>query len=205
LDRKIKFNYEKYLERVNFYRTFGYDLEKERNFIIDKSAPVSGRILEIGTGKGHFAIALAKRGFNFISIDISASEQRIAEMNLRYFGLENRVSFKVMDARDMDLPDASFDMIFSVNVFHHLESPLEVLQEVTRLLRLGGKVVLSDFNAKGMRLINMCHSYEGRRHDVFKQGLKKSVSYFTRRNFSVREFDSEAQHIVIAKNRTRKK
>jgi len=76
LDKEALANHKIYTERVNFYRSFGYDLEKERDFILDKSLPISGEILEIGTGKGHFALALAKRGYNFTSIDISAQEQK---------------------------------------------------------------------------------------------------------------------------------
>ncbi len=201
MDKKLEFNYENYLERVNFYRSFGYDLEKERDFIIDESMPISGRLLEIGTGKGHLALALAKRGFDFVSIDVSAPEQRIARMNLRYLGLGKRGTFKIMDARKTNFPGASFNVIFSVNVFHHLERPSEVLQEIIRLLKPGGKVVLSDFNARGMRLINKCHSYEGRRHDASRHRLKEAADYFTRRGFLIKELDTEAQYIIIARSK----
>ena len=71
MEKEVLENHKRYLERVKLYRSFGYDLEKERDFILDKSLPISGEILEIGTGKGHFALVLAKRGFRFTSIDIS--------------------------------------------------------------------------------------------------------------------------------------
>jgi hypothetical protein len=44
-------NHKRYLERVNFYRSPGMILEKERDFILEKSLPISGKILEIGTVK----------------------------------------------------------------------------------------------------------------------------------------------------------
>lgn len=192
-------NHKKYLERLRFYRSFGYDLEKERDFILDKSLPISGEILEIGTGKGHFALALAKRGFSFISVDMSAQEQEIAVLNIKYFGLEKNVVFKIENAEHLSFQDKGFDVIFSINVFHHLEKPLAVLDEITRLLRPAGKVVLSDFNEKGLEIINRCHTHEGRTHDYFKNRLKDAEDYFVHKGFTIDKYQSEAQSMVIAR------
>jgi len=198
LDKEVLENHKRYLERVNFYRSFGYDLEKERDFILDKSLPISGEILEIGTGKGHFALALAKSGYNFTSIDISLQEQEIAMLNLRYFGLENQVIFKIEDASRMSFSDQSFNVIFSINVFHHLEKSLAVLEEINRLLRNGGKAVLSDFSDKGLEIINACHTSEGRTHDYFKHRLNEAKEYFIRKGFKIMEYQSQVQKVLIA-------
>lgn len=198
MDKEVFENHKRYLERVDFYRSFGYDLEAERDFILDESLPVSGEILEIGTGKGHFALALAKRGYNFTSIDISSQEQEIAELNIRYFGLEKQVIFKIENAESLSFKDKSFGAIFSINVFHHLEKPLVVLNEIVRLLCNGGKVILSDFSDKGLEIINACHSSEGRRHDYFKHGLSEARDYFIKKGFNVRDSQSKVQRVVIA-------
>lgn len=198
MEKQVLENHKKYLERVNFYRSFGYDLEKERKIIFNNSLPFSGEILEIGTGKGHFTLVLAKHGYNFISIDISKQEQEIAMLNLRYFGLEKQVIFKIEDAECLSFPSQSFDTIFSVNVFHHLEKPAAVLNEIIRLLRHDGKVVLSDFNEKGMEIINSCHSVEGRRHDYFKHSINEAREYLIIKGFIIIECQSEAQKVLIA-------
>ncbi|MDD3088228.1 MAG: class I SAM-dependent methyltransferase [Candidatus Omnitrophica bacterium] len=198
MDKEVLENRKRYLERVNFYRSFGYDLEAERDFILDESLPISGEILEIGTGKGHFALALAKRGYNFTTIDISSQEQEIAKLNIRYFGLEKQVIFKIENAESLSFKDKSFGAIFSINVFHHLEKPLVVLNEITRLLCNGGKVILSDFSDKGLEIINACHSSEGRRHDYFKHSLSEARDYFIKKGFSVRDSQTKVQRVVIA-------
>lgn len=195
----VKENHENYLERLEFYRSFGYDLERERDFILDRSLPISGEILEIGTGKGHFALALAKRGFRFTSIDISGEEQNIARLNLQYYGLEKSAVFKIEDAEKLSFPDNSFDTIFSVNVFHHLERPAVVLGETTRVLRSGGKIILSDFTAKGLEIINACHTSEGRVHDHSKHLLDEAIEYFKESGFTVKEGQSEVQKVIIAR------
>jgi ubiquinone/menaquinone biosynthesis C-methylase UbiE len=198
LENKVSENHKRYLERISFYRSKGYDLEKERDFILDKSLPFSGKILEIGTGKGHFALALAKRGYNFISIDISAQEQETAMLNLRYFGLEKQAVLKIEDAAGMSFPGRSFNTIFSINVFHHLQNPQAVLEEITRLLRNGGKVVLSDFSDRGLEIINACHTAEGRRHDYFKHCINEAREYFTIKGFKISECQSQVQKVLIA-------
>jgi len=198
LENEVLENHKRYLERVNFYRSNGYDLEKERDFILDKSLPISGEILEIGTGKGHFALALARRSYSFTSIDISSQEQEIAMLNLRYFGLGKQVVFKIEDATRLSFPGQIFNTIFSINVFHHLEKPQAVLDEIIRLLRHSGKAVLSDFSDKGLEIINACHTSEGRTHDYFKYRLNEAKEYFITKGFTVKECQSEVQKVLIA-------
>ena len=201
MNNEVIENHKRYLERVKFYRSFGYDLEKERDFILDKSLPISGEILEIGTGKGHFALALARRGFNFTSIDISKPDQDIAGLNLQYFGLEERAIFKIENAQNLSFPDQKFGTIFSINVFHHLDKPEKVLYEIVRLLRPEGKVVLSDFNDKGLEIINMCHTHEGGKHDYFKHRLEEAKEYFVKQGFDINEYESQSQKVVIVKHK----
>ena len=63
----VAVNHQRYLKRKAVYSSFGYDVDKERAFIVAKARPFYGNILEAGTGKGHFALALAKAGYSFIT------------------------------------------------------------------------------------------------------------------------------------------
>ena len=198
MDKEALENHKIYLQRLEFYRGFGYDLEKEREFILNAAMPLCGKILEIGTGKGHFALALAKKGFRFTSLDISPAEQEIARLNLAFFGLEKQVDFVIADAGKTDFPDAAFEVVFSVNVFHHLKNPQAVLGEVARILRTGGKIVLSDFTDRGLEIINACHTHEGRHHDHFRYHLKDVKDYLTAKGFNIEQTQSEVQEVIIA-------
>ena len=77
LEREVVENHERYMQRVKLYRSFGYDIVQERNSILEKSRPITGKILEIGTGKGHFTRVLAAEGHPFISVDLSEEDQRM--------------------------------------------------------------------------------------------------------------------------------
>ncbi len=195
---KVIDNHKRFLERIEFYKKFGLDQIKEREFILDKSLPVEGNMLEIGTGKGHFSLALAKRGYRFTTIDKDKKEQEIAWLNIAYYELQNLVNFRIEDARCLSFPDKSFDVIFCINVYHHLEAPFQVLKEMLRVLSLPGKIILSDFSEAGMDIINKCHLTEGRKHDHFRNNLKAAGEFFADRGFNVSQENSFIQELIIA-------
>ena len=130
LEKEILENHEKYLKRIALFKSYGYDVEKERKFIVEQAKPLNGKILDAGTGKGYFALALAKEGHPFVTFDISADQQQFAKLNLAYFGFANLVDFRIENAECSSFPDESFDIIFSVNLVHHLQNPYQVAEEL---------------------------------------------------------------------------
>ena len=154
MQKDIIENHIKYQKRVALYRTFGYNIDLERSFIIEKSLPVAGNILEAGTGKGYFTLALAQAGYKFFSLDISVAEQRFALLNLMYYGFQSQVTFLIADVESIPCNDGFFDVIFAVNMVHHLPSVRKVCDEFTRILSPDGKIVLSDFNEKGLAILD---------------------------------------------------
>lgn len=191
-------NHEKYLERVELYKSFGYDIDKERSLIIQKALPVSGNILEAGTGKGYFTLALARAGFSFFSFDISAAEQRYALLNLMYYGLQQQVTFLVANIESIPCNDGFFDVIFAVNMVHHLPSVSKSCDEFIRIISPQGKIVLSDFNEKGLAILDKIHEREGRRHDVSGGTLADVKTVLAKRGFAIKEHQSELQDILVA-------
>ena len=133
MDEQIIENHKKYAYRVNLFQRFGYDIVKERDFIVEKAQPIDGRILEVGTGKGYFTIALAQKGYHFTTVDISEEEQSFAKMNIQYLSLLNKVDFIVDDAQNLRFEDSSFDICFGINLVHHLSQPLKVIDEMIRV------------------------------------------------------------------------
>ena len=58
-------------DRLKLFKKYGYDIPKARNYIIAKAGLQKGSsILEVGTGRGHMATALARKGFKLTSIDL---------------------------------------------------------------------------------------------------------------------------------------
>lgn len=203
IENELIENHQRYLERVELYRKFGYDVAQERSFIIDKSRPIAGNILEAGTGKGYFALALARAGFSYFSFDISAAEQRYALLNLMYYGLQQQVTFLIADVESIPCNDGFFDVIFAVNMVHHLSSVRKTCDEFVRILSPKGKIVLSDFNEKGLTILDKIHEREGRRHEINGGTLDEAKVVFRERGFTFNEYDADMQHIVIARPGTK--
>ena len=190
-------NYKKYLERVKLYKDFGYDIEKERKFILEQAYPLYGDILEVGTGKGHFTSILAKEGYRFISIDISEQEQSIAKLNIKYLELEENVDFRIENAENFSFRNRSFDIIFSVNTIHHLANIYKVIDEFIRIISFEGKIIISDFTQEGLELVDKVHQSEGRRHGFTESSLAEVEKYLSERNFTIEKYRSNFQEILI--------
>jgi ubiquinone/menaquinone biosynthesis C-methylase UbiE len=198
LDKEILENHKKYSERTALFKSHGYDVEKERSFIIEQAKPLNGRILEAGTGKGHFAIALAKESRQFVTIDISQEEQHYAKLNLAYFGLEKFAEFRIENAECMSFIDNSFDIIFSVNVLHHLQDPYKVMEEFIRILAPEGKIVIADFTDNGFDIIEKIHAIDSHTHEAGKTRLTDIGVYLKNKGFSVNNTKSDIQDVIVA-------
>ena len=198
MNKEVLENHKAYLKRNKLYKGFGYDIDKERDFILKEAMPLSGKILEAGTGKGHFALALAKRGYSFITFDISKEEQRFARLNIAYSDLEKQVGFRIEDGERTSFANASFDVVFSVNVIHHLANPYKVIDELIRVLSPGGKLVISDFSKKGFGVMDKIHALDGKKHESGKASLLDIEKYMAKKGFSIKKAKSAYQHIVVA-------
>jgi len=191
-------NHRKYLERKNLFLSFGYDIEKERVQILKLAQPIHGKILEAGTGKGHLALVLAGKGYQFTTFDISKEEQEIAKLNLQYFKLDHVVHFVIENGECLSFKDQSFDVVFSINMLHHLENPIQVIDELARVLAPSGKLVLGDFNDKGFALMDKIHATEGRVHETGKIRLSGVEAHLKAKGFQVSKKTISFDDILIA-------
>ncbi len=198
MEKELLENYKRYLERKALYASFGYDVDKERAFILEKAQPISGGILEAGTGKGHFALELAKAGCVFTTFDISETEQAFAKLTLRYFGFDRQVDFRIENAETLNFKDKSFDVVFSVNTLHHLTNPYKVIDELLRVLSCPGKLVLSDFTKEGFALMDKVHASEGNKHEVSETTLFDIEQYLNSKGFKTDKASSKFQEVLIA-------
>ncbi|MFA5272170.1 MAG: class I SAM-dependent methyltransferase [Candidatus Omnitrophota bacterium] len=201
MDDELLENHKRYLERKALYKSFGYDVDKERDFILKQAEPVSGKILEAGTGKGHFALALAKAGYSFVTFDISPEEQRFAKLNITHFGFDKQVNFRIENGEKTSFTSGSFDVVFSVNVLHHLRNAYQVIDELLRLISLKGKVILADFTAEGFKVMDKIHGLEGNTHEVREVTLSDVQDYLIKKGFRVIGTKSIYQAVLVAEKR----
>ncbi len=103
------------------------------------------RVLDVGCGTGHDALALAERvGPRGSVVAVDSSAAMIETAQRRGAGMPLRVEFSVGDATRLDFADASFDAVHSERVLVHIVEPLRALREMVRVLRPGGRIVVTD-------------------------------------------------------------
>ncbi|RPJ27173.1 MAG: class I SAM-dependent methyltransferase, partial [Planctomycetaceae bacterium] len=164
-----------------------------------RAKPLDGAILEAGTGKGHFTVALARQGYAFTTFDISPEEQHFAKLNVRYWGLEHLVRFLIEDGEYLSFAEASFDAVVSVNVLHHLENPWQVMKELVRVLSPTGKIVLSDFTEEGFALIEKIHAGEGKQHPRGAVTMREVGAFLRKAGFVLETASSRYQDVLRAR------
>jgi ubiquinone/menaquinone biosynthesis C-methylase UbiE len=102
------------------------------------------RALEVATGPGYVAMALATKCREVLGIDLTEAPLLIAERMRRERGLSN-VRFEQGDAET--LPNDQFDIVTCRFAFHHFEDPEWVLAGMRRVCRDGGTIAVEDLYA----------------------------------------------------------
>ena len=107
---------EKYYGRLKVFKQHGLDLVKTRYFILEKSGiGKSDSVLEVGTGKGHMAIILAKKGFKLVSIDLDKKAQAIVKESLKALKINKLVTLKIMNAEKIRYGNDSFGTFLEID------------------------------------------------------------------------------------------
>jgi ubiquinone/menaquinone biosynthesis C-methylase UbiE len=101
------------------------------------------RALDVATGGGHTALALAPSVASVLATDLVPEMLRAAARLIRGEGGSN-VAFAVADAQALPLADASFDLVTCRIAPHHFADAARFAAEVGRVLRPGGRLVLID-------------------------------------------------------------
>ncbi len=110
-----------------------YVLEELENLHFDS-------ILDIGIGTGELlSLILQKFSCNVSGIDISPNMIKIANEKLR-----NKAELAVGDVKNLIWNKNSFDIIISINAFHHYISPQEALNEMYRVCKINGTLFIGD-------------------------------------------------------------
>ena len=97
-------------------------------------------VLEIGCGSGLFTPYLAAAAQKLIAQDLDS--RYVSETKVKTSGLSN-VEFLVSDALKLELSDSSMDVIVLISVLPEIPKPVLALQECVRVLKLGGRLVIS--------------------------------------------------------------
>jgi phosphatidylethanolamine/phosphatidyl-N-methylethanolamine N-methyltransferase len=140
IDRKtVEKAYARWAPVYDF--VFGPVFDVSRRISIDAANRVGGRILELGVGTG---ISLPGYGSRtkVVGIDLSEPMLRKARERVAHERLAHVRGLVVMDAANLGFKDASFDCAVAQFVITTVPDPEATLDELARVVRPGGEIVL---------------------------------------------------------------
>ncbi len=124
---KISENYSKHRQNIH--------PEVLKGLLYNCEYDDTSNILEVGCGTANYIIAVESlTGSNCWGIDPSEKMLSVARER------SNNIHFQLGRAEQLDFSADFFDLIFSVDVIHHVEGHLEYFQEAFRTLKLGGRI-----------------------------------------------------------------
>lgn len=175
-------------------------LEKSDNFVFQRSLLayhraseiVEGDILEVGTGMGYGVEMIAPKATRYISVDKQLPSELHQFDNVEYYDME---------VPPIGFENSSFDAVVSFQVIEHIEEDIDFVREVSRVLRAGGKFVVStpnapmsltrnpwhvrEYNADELRNLLECNFSKVEAYGVV--GNEKVMEYYEKNRKSVRK------------------
>ncbi len=123
--------YDKFMRFWRFYH--------DSEVVSQLSMSHNCRLVDLGGGNGHYAVRLATICAEVVVADIS-------DKMLKQIPSTDNVKLVCADITNTGLPPDTFDRALISDVLHHMKEPSKAMKESARLLVMGGKIVIHDFN-----------------------------------------------------------
>jgi len=148
--------------------------------VAERAAPTPElRCLDVCTGTGGAALALADRGARVLGVDVASGMLARAGSKVRARGLAERIRLVQMDARDLAIADASFPLVTCVMALHEMAEAerSRVLAELRRVS--SDRVLVADYRVPSGRgralLFRTLRAYEYLESDDFEGYAARDV------------------------------
>jgi 2-polyprenyl-3-methyl-5-hydroxy-6-metoxy-1,4-benzoquinol methylase len=140
-------------------------------------------ILDVGCGVGQVVRDLASWGFAASGIDVSQTSIAMAQ--------EHSATCQVYDGKTIPFPDQTFEAVGAFNVLEHVEEPVAFLDEMNRVLRSGGTMLISSPNF--MRVIGY------RDYHPHMQGVSRKLDNLQILRQHAREYARNPDRVLFEK------
>lgn len=141
-----------------------------RDFAIGVAGVQAGVLAaDIGAGTGFMTEGLVQAGARVIAVD--PSRAMLAELQ-RKFGAAATVESRHMAGTRLPIASRSVDRVFANMVLHHTAEPLQAITEMKRILRPGGRLVITDLDKHDFQFLRQEH------HDRWMGFYQTDIRYW---------------------------
>ena len=131
------------------YDVFANIINRETNIklcnVVDGEISSIDDVLECACGTGLLTKAISEKCNSLIATDYSIKMLRTAERKLKKY---QNIKFECVDIIKLPYPNNSFDIVVAGNVIHLLNDPIKAIQELDRVCRLNGKIIIPTYMNK---------------------------------------------------------
>jgi len=168
-----EFTCEMYDDMQRRFRDRGWMETKD----ILKTGITSGHALEVGPGPGYLGLEWLKAtdGTVLTGLDISADMIAVAERNARKYHFQDRVTYIESPAGRMPFGDGTFDAVFTTGSLHEWSDPVQVMNEMARVLKPGGHYFIGDMR-RDMNPLTKAIMHMGCKPKQMRPGLTTSIN-----------------------------
>ena len=117
-------------------------MKLKKNYLLEKVIDIfknlpKGRILDLGCGNGYYSKELKDLGFEVVSVD----------GDIKRFKYRDEIKFLSFNFEEpFPIKDDSFDYVLFLEVIEHMRTPFFCIKEISRILKPGGKLLISTPN-----------------------------------------------------------
>jgi demethylmenaquinone methyltransferase/2-methoxy-6-polyprenyl-1,4-benzoquinol methylase len=129
--------------------SYGLDRRWKRRMVSEAQLKRGDRVIDLACGTGDIALEAAARGGEVIGVDITARMIELARVKARrarHNGVWPIPRFLIGDMAAVPVRDASVDVVTTGYGLRNVPVLEQALDEITRILRPGGRLVVLDFN-----------------------------------------------------------
>ena len=129
-----------------------FDKIKKRRYLLEPfilkianfNSYTGKKVLEIGCGIGMDGIEFAKAGAYYTGVDLSDQSISLCKKHFELFSQTGNIINT--DAENLPFDDNTFDLVYSWGVLHHIPDMQKSINEVYRVLKPGGKIIIMIYN-----------------------------------------------------------
>lgn len=119
---------------------------------LEVTKDLQGKVLEVGVGTGK-NISYYPTNAQVTAIDFS--QKMLEKAREKAMKLNSNVELITMDAQNMNFPDNTFDMVFTTCVFCSVPDPIKGLQEIRRVCKPNGKIIMIEHVRSEQRVLGL--------------------------------------------------